>query len=51
MTATGYAYGLKLSGSKNCVCVYFGDGGAQTGDSHAAMNFAATLSCPVVFFW
>ena len=51
MTATGYAYGLKLSGSNNCACVYFGDGGAQTGDSHAAMNFAATLGCPVVFFW
>ena len=51
LTATGYAYGLKLSGSKNCVCTYFGDGSAQTGDSHAAMNFAPTLGCPVVFFW
>ena len=47
--APGYAYGLKLSGSKNCVIVYFGDGAAQTGDSHAAMNFAATLRCPVIF--
>ena len=51
LTVTGYAYGLKLSGSKNCVCTYFGDGSAQTGDSHAAMNFAPTLGCPVVFFW
>ena len=48
--APGYAYGLKLSGSKNCVVVYFGDGAAQEGDSHAAMNFAATLKCPVIFF-
>ena len=50
-TAPGYAYGLKMSGSKNCVLVYFGDGAAQEGDSHAAMNFAATLKCPTIFFW
>ena len=49
--APGYAYGLKLAGAKTCVCVYFGDGAAQEGDAHAAMNFAATLGCPVVFFW
>ena len=49
--APGYAYGLKLSGSKDCVIVYFGDGAAQEGDAHAAMNFAATLRCPVIFFW
>lgn len=49
--APGYAYGLKMSGSKNCVIVYFGDGAAQEGDSHASMNFAATLGCPVLFFW
>lgn len=48
--APGYAYGLKLAGSKNCVMVYFGDGAAQEGDSHAAMNFAATLKTPTVFF-
>ena len=49
--APGYAYGLKLAGSKNCVMVYFGDGAAQEGDSHAAMNFAATLKTPTIFFW
>ena len=49
--APGYAYGLKLAGEKLCVGVYFGDGAAQEGDSHAAMNFAATLGCPVVFMW
>lgn len=47
--APGYAYGMKLSGSKSCVAVYFGDGAAQEGDCHAAMNFAATLGCPVIF--
>lgn len=47
--APGYAYGLKLSNSKSCVTVYFGDGAAQEGDCHAAMNFAATLRCPVIF--
>ena len=51
IAAPGYAYGLKLSGSKQCVCVYFGEGAAQEGDAHAAMNFAATLGCPVIFIW
>lgn len=50
-TAPGYAYGLKVSGSKTCVCTYFGDGAAQEGDAHAAMNFASTLGCPVIFIW
>lgn len=31
------------------VC-YFGDGAASEGDFHAALNFASTLSAPVVFF-
>lgn len=30
------------------VC-YFGDGAAQEGDAHAALNFGATLDCPVIF--
>ena len=47
--APGYAYGMKMAGFKNCVIVYFGDGAAQEGDCHAAMNFAATLNCPVIF--
>ena len=40
----GYAYGMKMAGSKNCVIVYFGDGAAQEGDCHAA-----TLNCPFIF--
>ena len=30
---------------------YFGDGAAQMGDTHAALNFAATRQCPVIFLW
>lgn len=30
--------------------VYFGDGAASEGDFHAAMNFAATLDVPIIFF-
>lgn len=29
---------------------YFGEGAASEGDFHAALNIAATRSCPVVFF-
>jgi len=42
---------MKLQNKKNCVMCYFGDGAAQEGDAHAALNFAATLKCPVIFFW
>lgn len=31
------------------VAVYFGEGAASEGDFHAALNIAATRSCPVVF--
>lgn len=31
-----------------CAC-YFGEGAASEGDFHAALNMAATRSCPVVF--
>jgi 2-oxoisovalerate dehydrogenase E1 component alpha subunit len=31
------------------VACYFGDGAASEGDFHAALNLAATRSCPVVF--
>jgi hypothetical protein len=30
--------------------VYFGEGAASEGDFHAALNFAATLECPTIFF-
>eukprot|EP00030_Apusomonadida_sp_AF-17_P003136 a345317_263.p1 GENE.a345317_263~~a345317_263.p1 ORF type:complete len:434 (+),score=196.47 a345317_263:67-1302(+) len=48
--AAGAAYALKRAG-KNAVCiVYFGDGAASEGDFHAALNFAATLDAPCLFF-
>ena len=34
-----------------CTVCYFGEGAASEGDFHAALNFAATLECPVIFFW
>jgi len=48
--ATGYAYGLKQQGKKNCVICYFGEGAASEGDFHAALNMAGVLKVPVIFF-
>ena len=48
--ATGAAYKCKLDGEGKCVVVFFGDGAASEGDFHPALNFAATLDCPVIFF-
>lgn len=46
--AVGSAYALK---HKNRIVIcYFGDGAASEGDAHAALNFAATLDCPVIMF-
>ncbi|XP_011162640.2 2-oxoisovalerate dehydrogenase subunit alpha, mitochondrial [Solenopsis invicta] len=47
--AVGCAYAFKLDKKKACVACYFGEGAASEGDAHAAFNFAATLSCPVIF--
>lgn len=49
--AAGAAYALKRAGKDQCVICYFGEGAASEGDAHAAFNFAATLECPVIFFW
>ena len=49
--AVGSAYALKRKQSGLCVMCYFGDGASSEGDAHAAFNFAATLNCPVIFFW
>jgi len=48
--AAGAAYALKMQGRDACVVCYFGDGAASEGDFHGALNFAATLECPVIFF-
>jgi 2-oxoisovalerate dehydrogenase E1 component alpha subunit len=48
--AAGAAYALKSANKHAIVVCYFGEGAASEGDFHAALNFAATLECPVVFF-
>jgi 2-oxoisovalerate dehydrogenase E1 component alpha subunit len=48
--AVGAAYRLKLMGKPNIAVAIFGDGCASTTDFHAALNFAATLSSPTLFF-
>ena len=53
--AAGAAYALKLQSLQNpnitprVVACYFGEGAASVGDFHAALNIAATRSCPVIF--
>lgn len=53
--ASGAAYALKMQNlinpnvPKRIVACYFGEGAASEGDFHAALNIAATKSCPVVF--
>ncbi|CAG8544653.1 4117_t:CDS:2 [Paraglomus brasilianum] len=49
LTLVGAAYALKRVGKKNCAMCFFGDGAASEGDFHAALNFAATMQCPVIF--
>lgn len=48
--AVGTAYSFKRDQSGRVVICYFGEGSSSEGDAHAAMNFAATLDCPVIFF-
>lgn len=53
--ASGAAYAIKVKNAMNptedprCVACYFGEGAASEGDFHAALNIAATRSCPVIF--
>lgn len=47
--AVGCAYGMKMDNLPNVVIGYFGEGAASEGDFHAALNMAATRSCPVLF--
>jgi 2-oxoisovalerate dehydrogenase E1 component alpha subunit len=53
--AVGWAHGQTLEGTppdgRSAVAMaYFGDGASSQGDVHEAMNFAAVLKAPVVFF-
>ena len=47
--ATGLALGAQITGNRDAVLVYFGDGATSTGDFHAAANLAGTRKAPVVF--
>jgi 2-oxoisovalerate dehydrogenase E1 component alpha subunit len=54
--AAGAAYAMKFQNfidpnkyPPRVVACYFGEGAASEGDFHAALNIAATKSCPVVF--
>lgn len=48
--AVGVAYRLRLQNKPNVAACFFGDGCASTTDFHSALNFAATLGAPVLFF-
>jgi len=51
ISAAGAAYAFKRAQKGAIVICYFGEGAASEGDAHAAFNFAATLDCPIIFFW
>ena len=46
--AVGWALALKMKGSKGVVMNYIGNGGAQVGDFHEGLNFAAVQKVPFV---
>jgi 2-oxoisovalerate dehydrogenase E1 component alpha subunit len=53
--AVGWAHGARLNGPADdgtypVAMTYFGDGASSQGDIHEAMNFAAVMAAPVVFF-
>lgn len=52
--AVGWAHGQTLGGKPagelGVALTYFGDGASSQGDVHEAMNFAAVMNAPVVFF-
>ena len=52
--AVGWAHGQTLqrlpADRRGAALTYFGDGASSQGDVHEAMNFAAVMKAPVVFF-
>jgi acetoin:2,6-dichlorophenolindophenol oxidoreductase subunit alpha len=46
----GIAFALKYNGTRNVSLVTFGDGAAQLGEFHEAMNLAAIWNLPAIFF-
>ena len=47
--ATGMALSMQVLGKRDVAMCFFGDGAAQTGICHEAMNMAALWKLPVVF--
>jgi len=47
--ATGAGLGLKVKKAEGVVMTFFGDGAANRGDFHEALNMAAAFKLPVVF--
>jgi pyruvate dehydrogenase E1 component alpha subunit len=47
--AVGLGMANNITGDKNVVLAYFGDGASSEGDAHEAMNFASVFQAPVVF--
>jgi TPP-dependent pyruvate/acetoin dehydrogenase alpha subunit len=47
--ATGAGLGLKVKKSRGVVVAFFGDGAANRGDFHEALNMAAAFRLPVLF--
>lgn len=48
--AAGMADALRRKGKDAVVMAFIGDGGTSEGDFHEAVNYAAVLKAPVVFF-
>ncbi|MET1064747.1 MAG: thiamine pyrophosphate-dependent enzyme [Arthrobacter sp.] len=48
--AVGWAHGQTLDRQDGVALAYFGDGASSQGDVHEALNFAAVMKAPVVFF-
>ncbi|GAA3201363.1 pyruvate dehydrogenase (acetyl-transferring) E1 component subunit alpha [Nonomuraea roseoviolacea] len=48
--AVGMADALRRKGEDGVVMAFIGDGGTSEGDFHEALNYAAVLRAPVVFF-
>jgi pyruvate dehydrogenase E1 component alpha subunit len=48
--AVGLAWAAKSRGDRICSLAWFGDGATSEGDFHEAMNIAAVVEAPTVFF-
>ncbi len=48
--AVGAAYAYKMEKAPQVPVCFFGEGAASEGDFHAALNFAAVLDTPILFF-